>query len=69
MADVPDEPVARRVEGVVERDGQLDRAEGSARVAADARHRLENVLAYLVGDRLQLLGSQTAQVCGRVDLM
>jgi hypothetical protein len=26
MADVPDESVARRVEGVVERDGQLDRA-------------------------------------------
>ncbi len=69
MADVPDEAVARRVEGVVERDGQLDRAEAGARVAADARHRLQNVLTNLVGDRLQLFGAQPAQVCGRVYLL
>jgi hypothetical protein len=38
-------------------------------VAAHARHRLKDVLPYLVGGRLQLLGSQPAQVCGRVDLL
>ena len=27
MADVPDQPVVRRVEGVVHRHGQLDRAQ------------------------------------------
>ena len=66
---VPDEPVARRVEGVVEGDGQLDRAQTGARVAAHARHRLKDVLAHLVGDRLQLFGAQTAQVRGRVYLI
>ena len=34
VADVPDELVARRVEDVVQGDGELDRAEAGAEVAA-----------------------------------
>ena len=58
MAHVPDDAVVRRVESIMKRDGQLDRAEARARVAADARHRFKNVLANLIGDLLQLLGAQ-----------
>ena len=43
VADVPDQPVARRVEDVVERDRQLDHAEAGAEMAAGDRDR---------GDRL-----------------
>ena len=40
MADIPDQPVARRVEDVVQRDRQLDDAEAGAEMAAgDARRR------------------------------
>jgi hypothetical protein len=34
VADVPDEPVVRRVEDVVQRDGQFDDAEAGAEMAA-----------------------------------
>src|SRR5947209_7510252 len=69
VAHVPDEAVARRVEGVVQGDGQLDRAQRSAGVAAHARHGFQNVLADFVGGLLQLFGAQAAQVGGRVDLL
>ena len=50
VADVPDQSIVRRVEGVVQRDCQLDGAERRAGVAAHARHRFQNVSANFVGD-------------------
>src|SRR5512143_3593717 len=35
MADVPDQPIARRIEQIVERDGQLDGAQAPGEVTAD----------------------------------
>ena len=49
MADVPDQPVARRVEHIVQRDRQLDDAEAGAEMAAGNRHRLDGFLAQFVG--------------------
>ena len=50
MPDVPDELVARRVEGVVQRDGQLDDAEAGADVAAGARADVDEARAHVVGE-------------------
>jgi hypothetical protein len=53
----------------VERDGQLDRSERSARVSADAGHRFQNVLANLCRHILQLICAQAAQIGGRVNIL
>ena len=45
MADVPDQPVARRVEHVVQRDGQLHDPEARAEMAAGDRHRADRLAA------------------------
>ena len=55
MADVPDQPVARRVEHVVQGDGQLDDAEAGAEMAAGDRDRVDGLRAQLVGDLPKLL--------------
>ena len=54
MADVPDDAVARRVEQVVQRDGQLDDAEPRPEVAAGDRDGVDRLLAQLVRDLTKL---------------
>ena len=39
VADVPDQPVGRRIENVMQRDGELDHAEAGAEMAAGRRRR------------------------------
>ena len=53
VTDVPDEPVVRRVEDVVECDRQLDRAEVRRQVAAGLRHALNDEIAQLAGELLE----------------
>ena len=65
MADVPDQPVARRVEDVVQRDGELDHAEPGAEVAAGDRNGADRFRAQLVGELAQVAQLQLADV-GRV---
>src|ERR1051325_9799279 len=48
VAHVPDDAIARRVKSIMKRDGQFDSAQACARVAADTRHRFEDVLAILL---------------------
>ena len=67
VADVPDQPVARRVEDVVERDRQLDHAEAGAEMAAGDRDRGDRLAAQLVGELPQLGFRQPPQVVRRVD--
>ena len=43
VADVPDQAVVRRVEQVVQRDGQLDHAEAGAEMAAEVADRFDQV--------------------------
>ena len=54
VADVPDQPVMRRVEDVVERHGQLDHAEAGAEMAAGDRHGVDQLRAQLVGELPQI---------------
>ena len=67
MPHVPHQPVTRRVEHVVQRDGQLHRAQVGRQVTARARHGIDDVIPQLVGQRRQLLAAQAAQVGRAVD--
>ena len=62
MADVPDQPIARRVEDVVDRGGELDHAEARAEVTAGHRDGIDGLLTQLVGDLANLLDLELAQV-------
>ncbi len=50
VADVPDQPVAWRVEQIMQSDGQLDDAESSAQMAAGDRDRIDQLLPELGGE-------------------
>ena len=69
MADVPDQPVARRVEHVVQCNRQLDDAEAGAEMAAGHRHRADRLGAQLVGQLSEIAGREAAQVFRRLDLV
>ena len=67
VPDVPDQQVARGLEGVVERDRQLDRAQVRGEVAAGLRDAADDLLAQLVGELSELVDRELAQVGGQVD--
>ncbi len=67
VADVPDQPVARRVEHPVQRHRQLDDAEARAQMAARHRDGLDGLEAQLVGDLAQLRFRVRAQILGCLD--
>ena len=69
MADVPDQPVVRRVEDVMQRDRQFDDAEAGAEMAAGDRDRIDRLGAQLVGDLPELALVEPPQVVGSVDLV
>ena len=67
VADVPEDLVARRVQQRVQRDGQLAGAEVGAEVPADLADRVDDVLAHLLRDALELLLGERVQVLRAVD--
>jgi hypothetical protein len=69
VADVPDQPVGRGVEHIVQRNGELDHAEPGAEVAAGHRDGIDHLQAELVGELAQVGGIELAQVDRRVDLV
>ena len=64
---IPHQPVVRRVENVVQGDGEFHRAEVGAEVTPGARHVLQHTLAHLVGQAFELRARQAAQVAGVFD--
>src|SRR6202012_1568202 len=67
VADVPDQAVARRVEDIMDRGGQLDHAETGAEMAARHRNRIDGFLTQFVGNLPDLLHLQLPQVIRRSD--
>jgi hypothetical protein len=61
MPHVPDNPVVRRVEHGVKRDGQLDNAKPRAEMAACDRDGLDHFSADFFRDLFQLLDIKRAQ--------
>ena len=64
MADIPDQPVVRRVEHVMQRNGQFDDAEAGAEMSAGDRDRADGFGAQLVGHLAKRALRQTAQIVG-----
>ena len=62
VADVPEDLVARGVEQRVQRDRDLAGAEVGAEVTADLADGVDDVLAHLLRDLLQLLVVEAVQV-------
>ena len=69
MADVPDQPIGRRVEHMVQRHGQLDHAQAGAEMAAGHGDRVDRLLTQLVRQLPQHGGVEAANILGRADLV
>ena len=67
VADVPDQPVVRRVEDGMQRDRKLDDAEAGAEMSAGHGDRVDGLAAQLVGDLAKLGRRQAPQVGGPGD--
>ncbi len=61
MSDIPDQPVGRGVEDVVQRHRQFDDAEPGTEMAAGHRYGIDQLGAQLVGELTQILFGQLAQ--------
>ena len=62
MADIPDQPVLWRVEGVMQRHRQLDHAKPGAKMPAGDRHSVDGLDAQFVGELPQVLRRQGAEI-------
>jgi len=62
VADVPDQAIARRIEHIMNRGGQLDHTEARAEMTARHGDRVDRLLAKLVGDLAHLLDLELAQI-------
>ena len=62
MANIPDQPVARRIEDMMDRHRQLDHAEAGAQMTAGARHRVDGLAAQIVGQHRQLVDREILHV-------
>ena len=60
VPDIPYQDIFRRVEQVVQGDGELDHAEPGPEMAAGVGHRIDGLGAQLLGNRLEL-GSRTGR--------
>jgi hypothetical protein len=67
MADVPDQPVAWRVEYVVQCDGELNDTESGAEMAARHRDRIDQLQPQLLCELWHLPVFETPQVVRLVD--
>lgn len=54
MPDVPQQTVVRRVEDVMQRDGQLDHAQAGTEMPTGLTDRVEQFQAQLIGQGFQL---------------
>jgi hypothetical protein len=50
MTDVPNQPVVRRIEDIMQRDGEFDHAEAGTEMAAGRGDCIDGLRAQLVGD-------------------
>ena len=69
VADVPEDLVARGIQQAVQRHGELARPEVRAEVPADLADRVDDQLAHLLRQLLELLVRETVQVGRPVDLV
>ena len=69
MPDVPDQPVARRVEDGMDRNRQLDHAERRSEVTPGHRYGADRLGTQLVGDLPEVGVRQATQCLRRIDVV
>ena len=69
VPNVPNQLVLRRVEDVVNRDGQLHHAEARSKVSARGADSVDHFGAQFVGELAKLAGLEAAQVVGTANLI
>src|ERR1700681_2451635 len=69
VADVPDQPVMRRVEDMVQRNRELHDAEAGAQMATGLGYRIDQVMAQLIGDLPKAVRIKIPQVFRDADLV
>ncbi len=69
VADVPDQPVVRRIEDMVQGHRQLDHSQTGAEVAAGHRYGVDGFLPQLGGQLHEAGTAEAAQVAGMVHLV
>ncbi len=62
MADVPDEFISRRVVGIVNSDGQFDRAQARTQMSTGARNRLHHEISQFTGKSRELVHIESTHV-------
>mgnify|MGYP003341586177 CR=1 FL=1 len=62
MAHIPHDAVVRRVEHIVQRHGEFNRTEVGAEVPTGLGNAVQQIRAQFIGQRLQLLTRQAAQI-------
>src|SRR3954453_14946441 len=62
VSDVPDQPIVRRVEYVVQRDRQFDDTEACPKMATGYRDRADCLAAQLIGNFLKVFLVDAAQI-------
>ena len=68
MPGVEHELIARGVENVVQREGQLDDAEVAAEVTADFRNDVDDAVADLLRELRQLAAIELAKIGRRINM-
>ncbi len=69
MSHVPHDAVIWRIEGVVQRDGQVHNAQTRCKVPTRLRHHLDDLPADLLRERGQFFPGEGAQVITVMDLV
>ncbi len=65
VADIPDQAIVRRIENVMQGDGQLDDAESGTEVPAGLADAEQQVLTQFVGELFEFRLAQAPQLRGR----
>ena len=69
VANIPYQTIFRRVEHIVQRDGDLDRAEVRRKVTSSRGHRVNDVFAQFFGKCRKIASIQSAQICRVINLV
>jgi hypothetical protein len=62
VADIPDQPIARGLEDVMEYDRQLDDTQPCPKMAAGDRYSIDRFLAKFIRELLELLGRKVRHI-------
>ncbi len=67
VADIPDQPILRRVKNMMQRHGQLNNPKARAQMPAGMGNGRNGLRTQLIGELLQLVNRKAPDVSGVVD--